>query len=89
MMLTIYTKTTCGYCHLLKKQLKKNDYEFEEINLDHDEEAREFIKEAGHKTVPQIYRDGELFIEGGYDGFMKYIQEQQETQNTLESLGDI
>lgn len=45
--------------------------EFNEVRVDLDQEARKFIMEAGHRTVPQIYQDGKLFVEGGYQGLVK------------------
>lgn len=44
---------------------------FNEVRVDLDQEARTFIMEAGHRTVPQIYQDGRLFVEGGYQGLVK------------------
>ena len=88
-MLTIYTKTTCGYCVMLKKLLAENDIAYEEVNIEENDTARRFIQEAGHKTVPQIYNDGNLFVEGGYMGFKKYLEEKNNTQNMLDSLGGI
>jgi glutaredoxin len=32
--------------------------------------------EAGHRTVPQIYKDGKLFVEGGYQGLSKLNEDQ-------------
>jgi hypothetical protein len=36
-----------------------------------DADALEFIKGEGHKTVPQIYHEGKLFVEGGFTGLSK------------------
>lgn len=51
--------------------LTQKGIQYEEIRVDQDPEAREFIINAGHRTVPQIYRDGQLFVEGGYQGLVK------------------
>ena len=36
-----------------------------------DSSALEFIKSQGHKTVPQIYFNGAILVEGGYTGLIK------------------
>jgi glutaredoxin len=55
--------------------LKLKGIEFEEIRIDQDSEAREFMLGEGHRTVPQIYRDGKLLVEGGYQGLSKQSNE--------------
>ena len=74
-MLTVYSKTVCPYCQQAKSYLKAAGVEFEEINIDNDSAAREFIVSAGHRTVPQIYKDGTLFVEGGWQGLSKISKE--------------
>ena len=44
--------------------------------MDEIPEARQFIMEAGHRTVPQIYKDGKLFVEGGFQGLSKLTDDQ-------------
>jgi len=56
----IYTQNRCGYCESAKKLLTDAGETFEERKLDTLEKIKRF-KEAGHKTVPQIF----LHI-GGY-----------------------
>lgn len=71
-MITLYTKTHCGFCVQAKAWLNSHGYEYQEINIEHDTGAREFIQAAGHRTVPQIYwQQGdhlELLVGGGYQG---------------------
>ena len=64
-MITVYSKNLCGYCDMAKDYLKKNGFEFEEINVDSNPGAREFLINEGHRTMPQIYHDGKLLVEGG------------------------
>ena len=45
--------------------MKENDIDFMEINIDFDNEEKLLLKEQGHKTVPQIYDEGNNHI-GGY-----------------------
>jgi glutaredoxin len=56
----IYTQNRCGYCESAKNLLTDAGETFEERKLDTLEKIKRF-KEAGHKTVPQIF----LHI-GGY-----------------------
>jgi glutaredoxin len=71
-MITIYTKPQCPYCDRAKNYLKQNNFEFCEINVMEDSNALRFIREEkGHKTVPQIYYDDRLLVEGGYGGLAK------------------
>ena len=50
----IYTQNRCGYCESAKKLLTDAGETFEERKLDTLEKIKRF-KEAGHKTVPQIF----------------------------------
>lgn len=75
-MLTVYSKNHCPFCDQAKALLKRKDIAFEEVRIDEDATARQFIMEAGHRTVPQIYRNGTLFVEGGYTGLAKLTEEE-------------
>lgn len=75
-MLTVYSKTVCPYCVQAKNFLKQKNINFREVNIEQDEEARTFIQEQGHKTVPQIYMDGKIFVDGGWSGLSKMTAEQ-------------
>ena len=75
-MLTVYSKANCPFCDQAKGLLKLKDIAFEEIRVDLVPEAREFIMAAGHRTVPQIYKDGKVFVEGGFQGLSKLTEEQ-------------
>lgn len=70
-MLVVYSKNHCPYCDQAKALLKNKGIEYSEIKIDEDSTAREFIVTEGHRTVPQIYKDGELFVEGGFQGLSK------------------
>jgi glutaredoxin 3 len=54
---TIYTKSTCGYCHRAKMLLTQKNVAFEEISVDGDAQKQtEMAKRAnGGWTVPQIF----------------------------------
>lgn len=75
-MLTVYSKNNCPFCVQAKNLLKLKNIAFEEINIEQNPEARQFVLEQGHRTVPQIYKDGKLFVEGGFQGLSKLTEEQ-------------
>ena len=74
-MLTIYSKSNCQFCDKAKALLKLKDVAFEEVRVDLVQAARQFLVDRGHRTVPQIYRDGELFVEGGYNGLANLTED--------------
>lgn len=76
MPLTVFSKKNCPFCDQAKALLKKKEIAFEEISIDQDPQARQFIVEQGHRTVPQIYKDGSLFVEGGFQGLSKLSDEE-------------
>jgi len=75
-MLTIYSKTVCPYCVNAKNYLKSKNIPFREINIEQDTEAREFVQQQGLRTVPQIFMDGKIFVEGGWTGLSKMTAEE-------------
>lgn len=75
-MLTVYSKNHCPFCDQAKALLKRKNIAFEEVKIDESPEARRFILEAGHRTVPQIYKGTQVFVEGGYSGLAKLDDEE-------------
>lgn len=75
-MLTVYSKDSCPFCEQAKNLLTMKKIAYEVIKIDEDLDAREFIMSEGHRTVPQIYQDGKLFVSGGYQGLQKLTNEQ-------------
>ena len=73
-MLTVYSKNNCPFCVQAKNLLQLKGIEYEEIKIDENPEAREFVLAEGHRTVPQIYKDGALFVQGGYQGLSKLTE---------------
>jgi len=78
-MLTVYTKNNCGYCMQAKNLLKNRDIEFEEVNIEDNEEAREFLIKEGHRTMPQIYEGKLLWVIGGFTGLKEKLDNQVDT----------
>tara|TARA_R100001377_G_C3173281_1_gene103865 strand:+ start:212 stop:424 length:213 start_codon:yes stop_codon:yes gene_type:complete len=58
------------YCNKSKDLMKEYNYDFIEISLDYDSNAKGLMKELGHKTVPQIYDEGNIHI-GGYTDLLE------------------
>ena len=79
-MLTVYSKNNCPFCVQAKNLLTLKGIEFEEINIEKQPEAREFIVSEGHRTVPQIYKDGGLFVQGGFQGLQKLTEDELRTR---------
>jgi thioredoxin reductase (NADPH) len=75
-MLKVYSKNNCPFCDKAKHYLKTNGFEYEEVKIDETPEAREWLMAEGHRTVPQIYHNDKLFVEGGYQGLAKLNPEQ-------------
>lgn len=64
-MITVYSKPNCPYCTMAKQYLEKHEFSFEVIDITENPEAREFLLAEGHRTMPQIYHNGKLLVEGG------------------------
>ena len=58
-MLKVYSKNNCPQCVKLKTQLKTWGVEYEEVNIEQDMDARNFVVEQGHRMVPVLYNDFE------------------------------
>ena len=65
-MVKVYSTATCPYCHTLKEFLKKNNIEFEDIDVSQDKEALgEMVKKSGQMGVPVVDIDGQIVV--GFD----------------------
>ena len=66
MKIKIYSTPVCVYCRMAKEFFKKNNVEYEEVNVAADREAaEEMVKKSHQMGVPVIDIDGEIFI--GFD----------------------
>lgn len=54
----LYTQYGCPFCDIMKNNLKEWGYTYQEINIDKMPEQKQFLKEQGHRTVPQLYVNG-------------------------------
>ncbi|OBH01141.1 MULTISPECIES: mycoredoxin Mrx1 [unclassified Mycobacterium] len=59
--LTMYTTSWCGYCHRLKTALKSDGISYDEVDIEEDRAAAEFVGSVngGNRTVPTVrFADG-------------------------------
>jgi glutaredoxin 3 len=56
-IITIYTKSTCGYCDAAKALLREKGAPYSEISVDGDPSGQATMarKAGGRSTVPQIF----------------------------------
>ena len=64
MKIDFYTTDWCGDCVRSKALLKKFDLDFNEINVDLDENANEYIKtlQVNQRRIPTIVFDDDSFL---------------------------
>jgi mycoredoxin len=58
---TMYTTSWCGYCFRLKSQLRREQIEFDEVDIESRPEAAELVAgvNGGNRTVPTlVFADG-------------------------------
>lgn len=70
-MLVVYSKNNCPECSKAMQFLTEECIPFEVVKIDEKPSARDFLIAAGHKSVPQIYNDNGLAVQGGYKGLLK------------------
>ena len=75
-MITVYTKDFCPFCVQAKKQLSDMGLEYKEINIEEDSQAKQFVIDAGHRTMPQIYHNEKVLVEGGAQGLAKLSKDE-------------
>ena len=75
-MITVYSKPACPFCDKAKHLLETKGIDFEIVDISQDIDAREFLVDSGFRTVPQIFKNGELFVEGGYHGLIKLTEDE-------------
>lgn len=62
MNIKLFSKNNCMRCKMAKRFLSENQIAFEEINIDNEPEALEFLKEQGFQSVPVITSDAQTII---------------------------
>ena len=59
--LTLYSTPWCGYCHRLKNQLERAGIDFDEVDIEQEPAAAEYVMSVngGNQTVPTVvFADG-------------------------------
>ena len=60
-LVRLYTQNNCPYCVIMKEKLDSWGMNYQLINVSENLEAKSFLKDRGHRTVPQLYyRDTHL-----------------------------
>lgn len=67
-MITVYSMEGCAQCVQAANLLERKGVYYKVVKIDEDFDAADFIQSQGHRSMPQIYKDGSLFVEGGYKG---------------------
>jgi len=66
MTIKVYSTQACPYCHMVKDFLRKNNVEFEDIDVSTNHEAaNEMIEKSGQMGVPVTEIDGKIIV--GYN----------------------
>jgi len=63
--LTMYTTPWCGFCRNLKRQLARDGIEIDEIDIERDQAAAEYVMSVngGNQTVPTVlFPDGAVLV---------------------------
>jgi len=78
-MIKVFSKESCPECAKAKALLKRHGFVYEEVRIDEDDAARTFLINEGHRSVPQLYVNDSLLVEGGFSAFkelsIKQIQQ--------------
>lgn len=88
MKFTVFGRPGCMWCDRAMDLLSSKDTEFGYVNILEDPAARQFISNAGHTTVPQIYKeDGDTQTHiGGYVELNKMFMEMEKPAPAFEDL---
>lgn len=70
--ISVYGKTNCPSCKIVKNILKEQNVEYEYVDLDDDELRQAFYKSYNVNTVPQVFV-GNTRI-GGFEKFVEFIR---------------
>ena len=73
----VYSTTFCPYCVAVKRLFDSKGLTYDEINFDHDPDARhDVVSETGHRTVPVVIDnrvENPMFIVG-FDETQRYLR---------------
>lgn len=52
--ITLYSRTVCQQCTATKRKFAKHGIPFTEVNVEHDEAAAQFLRDAGYTQAPVV-----------------------------------
>lgn len=65
-MITLYSATWCGFCHMAKQYLDSLGVKYEEKDVDlNPANAQESVEKSGQRGIPVLDIDGDIII--GFD----------------------
>ncbi|RHW35001.1 glutaredoxin [Lysinibacillus yapensis] len=56
----LYTKTICPKCMWVKSELQRAGLQVDVVNIEHDEQAKQKVLDAGFLSVPVFEFEGQL-----------------------------
>ncbi|AOF48559.1 glutaredoxin-like protein NrdH [Tetragenococcus halophilus] len=62
MNITLFSKNNCMQCKMTKRFLAENNINFEEVNIDNEPNALDWLKEQGFQSVPVITSDATTVV---------------------------
>lgn len=65
-MITVYTKNNCMSCKMTKRKLQELGVNYQEINVDEDLSALEYLMECGFRSLPVVFNSDGPIVIGGY-----------------------
>jgi glutaredoxin len=74
--LTVYSMMGCSQCVQAAAYLTSKEIPHELVKLEDSPEAWELMKKDNRRSMPQIYLNNSLFVEGGFQGLSKMSKEE-------------
>lgn len=73
-MYRVYGKNWCVYCDRAKRLLTESDLPFDYVDIEADKEEYDYAlaNSNGRKTVPIIFKNGDLI--GGFDELRSHLK---------------
>ncbi len=66
MVITLYSTSSCAWCHKARDFLKSKNIKFKDINVGENQKAaKEMIKKSGQQGVPVVDINGAIIV--GFD----------------------
>ena len=72
-MIKIYTRTDCRPCKQTKVLMTRFGIDFEEVNIDQDKAAMEYLRTLGVKTAPFIETEDDSWVGFRPDNIRKLV----------------